>query len=67
VLNIPTTFMRVWNLSGSKSVQLLTVSPNHPCNKRELLYQTKPNILEQHGIGWNRHMEDVRVWRGRVS
>jgi hypothetical protein len=51
VLDIPVTFVRLRNLSGSKSVQFLTVTPSHARNKRELLYHTKQDILERHGIG----------------
>jgi hypothetical protein len=51
VLDIGATFAGVRNFSGSKSMQLLTVSRNHACNTRELLYQTKMDIFERHGIG----------------
>jgi hypothetical protein len=51
VLDTPMTIVQVRNLSRSKSVQHLTVSPNHACNTRELLYQTRADIFERHGIG----------------
>jgi hypothetical protein len=44
VLDSGAAFARVRNQSGSKSVQFLTVSPNHGRNKRELVSRTKPDF-----------------------
>jgi hypothetical protein len=44
VLDSGEAFARVRNQSGSKSVQFLTVSPNHVRNKRELVSRTKPDF-----------------------